>query len=107
MLNCIAICRCMDKKPCDNIMESPVSAIHSANALLNRLGGGVMKRNTTINSSRSTIADGWEQKTAVNFGFAKPSASVTRSFSVINGSSSIAGMNKGKLLPLCQVTGTE
>lgn len=107
MLNCTAMCRCMDKKPYGNIMKSPVSAVHSANALLDRLGGGVMKRNTTINSSRSTIADGWEGKTAVNFGFAKPSASVARSFSVINGSATIAGYGTGNLLPLCQVTGTE
>lgn len=106
MLDCIAICRCMDKKPYGNITKSPVSAVHSANALLNRLGGGVMKRNTTINSSRSTIAGEWEQKTAVNLGFAKPSAAITRSFSVINGSTAIAGNDMGSLLPLCQVTGT-
>lgn len=51
MLNCIVICRCMDKKPCSNIMKdfSITSILVKGMVSGNLRGGKFMKSETTLN----------------------------------------------------------
>ena len=56
MLNCIVICRCMDKKPYGNIMENfTANKLFKKAVLSNFRGGGVMNHDTASFSSASVI----------------------------------------------------
>ena len=59
MLNCIVICRCMDKKPYGNILTSPTVRKLMDIATRNSFRGGLsMKQNPILENSISTITGG-------------------------------------------------
>lgn len=111
MLNCTAMCRSMDKKPCGNILKSPVKSVFTANAIMKHyMGGAVMqKNNPTVSNPVMSVVKGWHEKTATNLALKPQTASDAGQFTIVSGDSSaaIAGYKPGKPLPLCRVTGTE
>lgn len=57
MLNCIVICRSMDKKPCDNIMNSPTFSKLIDKISLDQEGGVSMKTLDKSNSPMNKFFD--------------------------------------------------
>lgn len=111
MLNCTAMCRSMDKKPCGNILKSLLESVFKADATLKRyMGGGIMQQSTTTGSNPViSIMKGRNEKTQGNLAVNSKPASVAEQFAITSddGSAVIAGYKPGKPLPLCRVTGTE
>ena len=104
MLNCIVICRCLDKKPGDNIMEaSSISKLLDKTTQRNR-GGIFMNPNSTIG-----IARGVERRPLDTCISKHLESSPVEDFASVRGTSAIVAKPAflGKPLPLCRVTGTE
>ncbi len=101
MLNCIAICRCMDKKPCGNTMK--------ANSVFSILECNVRGGVSMTPDSTMEIAKGVAKRPVGINDFKQLLSSPTKGFATVNGTCAVIEKpaSLGKPLPLCRVTGTE
>lgn len=100
MLNCIAICRCMDKKPYGNIMaELTTNKLFKKAVLSSFRGGGVMNQNTASFSSACAIMQAATTKPCENSKFKNQLSLTSRTYEVVDKPpATIAGYNElGKI----------
>lgn len=109
MLNCMATCRCMDKKPCGNTLKTPAFKKLVDGITFDSIeGGAVMKSSQRFSGS----VINHEACTGIVKSEVESSASTLSRINGLTPNSGIvdallAGNPLGKFLPLCQVTGTE